>query len=158
MKKQKYSALIIVTCVFAAFISGFLVGRNFNHADVQITDLSARSAAAAYIAETVPTVNETTLPATSTEAPQTEATTATEPIPTEETTIPTEPQSNGLININTANLSELITLPGIGEVIGQRIIDYREANGGFRNIAQITNVSGIGSKRFAAIADLITVE
>ncbi len=64
---------------------------------------------------------------------------------------------SGLININNADLSELTTLPGIGEVLGQRIIDYREANGGFDSIEAIKNVSGIGDKRYDEIKSLITV-
>jgi competence protein ComEA len=62
------------------------------------------------------------------------------------------------ININTATLDELILLPGIGEVKGQAIIDYREANGPFVVIEQIQNVSGIGPTTFENIKDLITVD
>ena len=65
-------------------------------------------------------------------------------------------QSN-LININTASKEELETLPGIGEVLSQRIIDYRRTNGYFKSIEEIKEVSGIGEKKFEAIKDLITV-
>lgn len=65
--------------------------------------------------------------------------------------------SQGKVNINTATLEELMTLEGIGETYAQRIIDYRNVNGPFTNIAQIKNVSGIGDKRFEAIKDFITV-
>ena len=65
-------------------------------------------------------------------------------------------QSN-LININTASKEELETLPGIGEVLAQRIIDYRRTNGYFKSIEEIKEVSGIGEKKFEAIKDLITV-
>ena len=61
------------------------------------------------------------------------------------------------ININTADLQTLMTLTGIGETYAQRIIDYREANGPFQNIADITKVAGIGTKRFEAIKNDITV-
>ncbi len=62
-----------------------------------------------------------------------------------------------LININTASLEELMTLNGIGEVKAQAIIDYRETYGLFPNINSLMNVSGIGDKTFAKIADKITV-
>lgn len=62
-----------------------------------------------------------------------------------------------LININTATLAELETLPGIGPSLGQNIIDYREANGPFETIEDIMKVSGIGEAKFRAIRDLITV-
>lgn len=62
------------------------------------------------------------------------------------------------ININVATLDQLTHLPGIGEVKGQAIIDYREANGAFVVIEQIQNVSGIGPATFEKIKDLITVD
>ncbi len=64
----------------------------------------------------------------------------------------------GRINLNTASLEQLDTLPGVGPVIGQRIIDYREKVGGFKTVEEITEVSGIGQATFAKIKDLITVE
>jgi len=61
-----------------------------------------------------------------------------------------------LININTADVVELDTLPGIGPTYAQRIIDYRNEKGLFKNIEEIQNVSGIGPSTFANIKDLIT--
>lgn len=73
--------------------------------------------------------------------------------------VPTESESNSnLININTADSAELMTLYGVGEKISQRIIDYRETNGPFEVIEDIMKVSGIGEKRFANIKDKICVE
>ncbi len=62
-----------------------------------------------------------------------------------------------LININTASLAELDTLPGIGPTTAQKIIDYREQNGPFINTEDIINVSGIGPGTYERLKDLITV-
>jgi len=65
--------------------------------------------------------------------------------------------SAGLINLNAATLEELDTLPGIGPVLAQRIIDYREAHKGFTSVSELQEVSGIGPKKFADIKDKVTV-
>jgi len=64
---------------------------------------------------------------------------------------------SGQININTASAGELDALPGIGPTYAQRIIDYREANGGFNSIEEIENVKGIGPATFAKMKDRITI-
>jgi len=63
----------------------------------------------------------------------------------------------GLVNINTASLEELDSLPGIGPTIAQRILDYRDENGPFETIEDIMNVSGVGPSTFDQIKDLITI-
>lgn len=62
------------------------------------------------------------------------------------------------VNINTAGLEELDTLPGIGPVTARKIMEYRSANGPFTNIEAIMDVDGIGSGKFGDIRDLITTE
>ena len=62
-----------------------------------------------------------------------------------------------LVNINTASIAELDTLPGIGPTTAQKIIDYRDQNGPFLNIEDIINVSGIGPASYERLKDLITV-
>ena len=62
------------------------------------------------------------------------------------------------ININTANANMLQTLPGIGPVLSERIIEYRNQNGLFGVIDDIKDVSGIGEKKFEGIKDLICVQ
>ena len=64
----------------------------------------------------------------------------------------------GPININTASQEELETLPGIGPVTAEKIIEYRTTIGPFSTIEEIQEVSGIGPKTFEDIKDLITVE
>ena len=61
------------------------------------------------------------------------------------------------VNLNTATLADLDTLPRIGPAMAQRILDYREANGRFSSIEDLQNVTGVGEKTFAALQDLITV-
>jgi competence protein ComEA len=63
-----------------------------------------------------------------------------------------------LININTASQIDLEQLPYIGPALAREIIAYREANGPFREIADIQKVSGIGPTIFEKIKDLIAVE
>lgn len=63
---------------------------------------------------------------------------------------------SNLININSASVSELDDLPGIGPSKAQAIITYREENGPFKAIEEIKNVSGIGESSFEKIKDLIT--
>jgi|SRR4030095_1898129 len=62
------------------------------------------------------------------------------------------------ININSAFAPDLEILPGIGEVIAERIVDYREQKGGFKKIEDIKKVKGIGEKKFEQIREYITVE
>ena len=64
---------------------------------------------------------------------------------------------NGRININAATKEELDTLPGIGPVLAQRIIDYREEYDGFKDIRELTAVSGIGDATLQKLKDLIIV-
>lgn len=63
----------------------------------------------------------------------------------------------GKVNINTATAEQLDTLPGIGESTAQKIIADRETNGPFASVEDLKRVSGIGDKKYADLADLITV-
>jgi len=65
---------------------------------------------------------------------------------------------SGKININTTNATMLQTLPGIGPVLSERIIEYRNQNGFFGIIDDIKDVSGIAEKKFEGIKDLICVQ
>ena len=65
-------------------------------------------------------------------------------------------EDNLIININTATLAELVKIPGIGEVLANRIITYREASL-FTSIEEIKNVSGIGDAMYEKIKDYITI-
>ena len=62
---------------------------------------------------------------------------------------------NGKVSINNGSLEDLLSLPGIGNTKAQRIIEYRNSNGKFKDISEIKNVSGIGDATFESIKDLI---
>lgn len=64
---------------------------------------------------------------------------------------------NEKVNINSANQTELETLPGIGPSLAQRIIEYRETNGDFKKIEDIQNVKGIGDSKYSNIKDNICI-
>jgi competence protein ComEA len=61
------------------------------------------------------------------------------------------------VNINTASSSELESLPGVGPKLAQRIIDYREKNGGFKKLEDLMNVQGIGEKNFLKLKSKLSV-
>ena len=62
------------------------------------------------------------------------------------------------IDLNTATLSQLDSLPGIGPVIAERILELREKSGPFKRIEDLMNVQGIGEKKFLKLKDLITLK
>ncbi len=61
------------------------------------------------------------------------------------------------VNINTADKETLAELDGIGDTIAQRIIDYRNENGGFKSTDDLMNVNGIGKQKYELIKDSITI-
>lgn len=66
--------------------------------------------------------------------------------------------SSGKININKATMTELQSLPGIGEVKAQSIIDYRESTGSFKSVDDLTNITGIGSKTVDKLRDMVDIK
>ncbi|MEU4695002.1 ComEA family DNA-binding protein [Actinoplanes sp. NPDC023714] len=63
----------------------------------------------------------------------------------------------GLLNLNTAELRDLDELPGVGPVLAQRILDAREQMGGFKAVADLRKVDGIGDARYEQLKELVTV-
>ena len=63
----------------------------------------------------------------------------------------------GPLNLNAATLADLDTLPGVGPVLAQRILEARDAQGGFKAVSDLRKVSGIGSSRYEQLKDLVTV-
>lgn len=127
MRKPKISALPLITIVFAAFTIGFFLGRSQNGNDLAVS-----------------------VPGEFMTVPVSQPNSPTEP--TEETTGISFP-----ISINQAGKEELMALPGIGEVLAERILDFREENGDFDSPEELLNVEGVGKKRLEEILDLITV-
>ncbi|MFD0559988.1 helix-hairpin-helix domain-containing protein [Stackebrandtia endophytica] len=78
--------------------------------------------------------------------------------PTDPVDTPGTPTGPGApVNLNQATVTDLVALPGIGPVMAQRIIDHRQANGGFDSVDQLQDVTGIGPATAAKLADLVTV-
>lgn len=65
--------------------------------------------------------------------------------------------SAGLIDLNKADVATLQSLPGVGPVLAQRIVDHRQARGAFTAVEDLLDVSGIGEAKLAAIRDLVVV-
>lgn len=142
MKNRWTAVLIAVTILFVGFLAGFFTGRATGQ---QPVTLSVRPAQ-----DSSPTENTQGTTPTETAPPETTASKSTLPEPAD-TTAP------GKVNVNTAGLDELMTLPGIGPVLGQAIVDDREENGPFSCLEELTRVKGIGSKRLEGILDYATV-
>ena len=87
------------------------------------------------------------------EGKEVKATTTTVSQPIQES----QPERIGKISLNNASAEELISLPGIGEVLAGRIIDYRRSIGGFKSVEQLMEVSGIGEVKYSQIKNLVTL-
>lgn len=131
--KKPVNILVAVTCVFAAFLGGFYFGRKTNRAPVHIYQIA---------------------PAADAQAPDVSEADDTSEAATGETA----PGMVFPLNINTATVSELDELPGIGPVLAQRIVDYRTAHGNYKAVEELTKVGGIGEAKLMEILELITVE
>lgn len=66
-------------------------------------------------------------------------------------------EAGGLVNLNTASAAQLQELPGVGPVLAQRIVDYREHHGVFRSVEELREVAGIGEVIFAQLQPLVSV-
>lgn len=143
MKNKGISWLIYcIMAVLCAFSLGWVLGSGGTH-------------------ETV-TVQVSSQPQETQESPAPQETQEEAPLELEEAEQQTPqlsaPTEEAPLNLNTATQAELELLPGIGPVLAQAILDYRDSFGGFSAKEQLKEVSGIGEKRYAAVEALITVE
>ncbi len=72
-------------------------------------------------------------------------------------TTPAPARAVSVVNLNTATVAQLETLPGIGAKTAARIIEYRQKAGGFKKIEELMNVRGVGEKSFLKLKPYITV-
>ena len=63
-----------------------------------------------------------------------------------------------VLNLNTATLAELETLPGVGPVLAQRIVDFRKKKGGFRRVEELLVIPGISEKKWKIIRERVEVK
>lgn len=129
MKKDNAFLLVGLTILFVGFILGMIVGRSIVKDPVVIQ-----------VPESSPPI---TFP------PE------TDPYPA---TAESTGQTDGRININTASVEVLDTLPGIGPTIAVRIVEYRQEHGPFQKIVELTLVEGIGTAKLNQIYNLVKLE
>ena len=68
-----------------------------------------------------------------------------------------KPAPTAKVNLNTASVDQLTTLPGVGPKLAARIVEYRQKSGSFRSTQELMNVQGIGEKNFAKIETWLSV-
>ena len=129
MKNTPVSILGCVCIILSAFMIGMFVGRNLAGGSIQTSVLSTSNISQGSVTGSTPS------------SPSTASTSASQ---------------SDKININTADLYTLMSLPGIGETLSNRIIAYREDNGNFQSIEDLMNVNGIGEAKFEQIQNYIT--
>ena len=149
-------AILGLTLAFAVFMGGYFTGRNFT--SVNVTEVSTERVRQQSEYQGNESPQNTEIPNTNTAITSgTQDATVNNESGNPANSNNMQTAGDGRININTASNAELTDLPGIGNTLAARIVDYRTRNGSFIRIEDIRNVTGIGERRFEAIKDLITV-
>ena len=137
------SIAILIAGMLLSLAVGFFLGRN-----------TVRDAVVIEAAAPETTVSQPSLSPKPSEASETPA--ASFPEAASLTEIISAPES-GLLDLNTATVLELQTLPDIGPVLAQRIVDYRETYGNFLSVDELKNVDGIGDKILSSVIKYVEV-
>lgn len=161
LDKRIVSLVLVAAAVVISFVLGFFLGGL--HADpgqpIQIVMKATGESVSQSIGSELPFLPAEAEP--SAPAPTSAATTAV-PAPSAAPSEPSQPsaeaETSALVNLNTAGLEELMTLPGIGKTRAQSILTYREQHGPFLSLEQVKEISGIGDGILNKIRDYVTLE